>query len=313
MKKIRLKVEKSERLDSFLQKFLPQKMQNVNSLQVSNSKIRRLIISGSVLVDGKICKRPSFILYEDSSVICNIDEEKFFFEKKPNDIEYELTLKDVLYEDDVLIIVNKPAFVPTEKTIVEDRINMHQCVVEYLWRKEPALRNAPYVGIMHRLDRETSGTLLFTKSRTVNSCIHNAFEGHSIKKTYRAVCSKNSECKFYKGSSFYVEGNMNRISPKSSACKMGLVKNGGLFSKTNFTIVDEENSLCYVDCFLETGRTHQIRVHLSSVGLPLLGDTLYGGKEAERIMLHAQSLELLHPLTKEKIDVKAPLPLGFSL
>ena len=162
------------RLDDFLREELPGAIQK----EISNSKIRRLIISGSVRVNDEQTRLPAFRLRQGSHVAVSIDEEKLFFEKAPNDISFELTEKDVLFEDDAIIVVNKPAFFPTEAGIVGSRDNLHAAVIRYLWAKNPSLKNPPYAGIMHRLDRETSGVILFTKSRAANKGCHDMFENH---------------------------------------------------------------------------------------------------------------------------------------
>ncbi len=304
------KISTKENLVSFLQRKLPLLFAPV---AVSNSKIRRLIVAGSVFVNGRVCTVPSFSLRPGSEVFVRIDEERFFYEKQPDDIDFTLEDKDVLFEDESVIVVNKPAFLPTEETIVKGRGNMHQAVVDYLWKKNPALRNPPYAGIMHRLDRETSGTLLFTKTRTVNAAVHDMFENHTAKKCYRAVCFMRKKIK--EGKSFSVENFIGRISPKSAQCKMGLLpaSKGGQKAVTDFKVLSVEGSYAKVFCTLQTGRTHQIRVHLSLSDLPIAGDTLYGGPEGfpenkGRIMLHACSLEFPHPLTGKKVRVEAPLP-----
>lgn len=415
-------VKQKMRLDFFLQKNLRKVLATNSSAseklsaelksenQISNSKIRRLIIAHKVFVDEKNVALPSFMLKKNERVKVLFDKNKFFFEKPTKDLDFTLDEKNVLFEDDVILVVNKPAFLPTEKTFVEGRKNLHDCAVEYLWKKNPELKNPPYVGIMHRLDLETSGTVLFTKSRTVNKAFHEMFENREIKKIYFAVCTlKNkNQVPAEIGESFFVENYLLRISLKSQPCKMGIVKKeaGALLSKTRFKIVkkfsladfedfvrggkvcgfvDEIDSLgeevcsrsdgvcgfrekvdsrsgkirtrsenvCskdvaifskgenffsqsgnsqskgekfdkkvsgnlktsreyfLVECELFTGRTHQIRVHLSSLGLPILGDELYGGdknllEKSGRIMLHAQSLSFVHPLTKEKLTVRAP-------
>ncbi len=340
--------------------------------KISNSKIRRLIIAHKVFVDEKNITFPSFMLKKNESVKVLFDKNKFYFEKPTNDLDFTLDEKNVLFEDDVILIVNKPAFLPTEKTFAEGRKNLHDCAVEYLWKKNPSLRNPPYVGIMHRLDKETSGTVLFTKSRSVNKEFHEMFENREIEKKYFALCTlknQNKKLPAKIGESFFVENYIGRISTKSQACKMGIVgKNaGGLLSKTRFKIVKKftlsdfenvggfgdfaddversenfgskgedflfsENSRSnggkfekisenfesgreyfLVECELFSGRTHQIRVHLASLGLPILGDELYGGdknllEKSGRIMLHSQSLSFVHPLTKEKLTVSAALP-----
>lgn len=306
------------RLDEFLRSTLPSKLDNPEA--ASNSKIRRLIVAGAVSVNGRQCTRPAFELRGRSNVTVDFDEEKFFYEKQPDDIKFELTEKDVLFEDEYLICVNKPSLFPTEETIVggEKRDNLHDAVVRYLWAKNPSPRNPPYVGIMHRLDRETSGVILFTKQRTVNKAVQEMFAGHDFKKYYLALVtqsvfgSKNKDSSINK--KFSVEFYMDRISPKSQAAKWGKVpeEKGGLYSKTDFTVLEEKKykgkDCLLIQADLYTGRTHQIRVHLSSRGLPILGDTLYGGSECDRIMLHAERLEFRHPVCGDNLVIQAPCP-----
>ena len=151
------------RLDGLLRRELPACSRNGD---FSNSKIRRLIVAGAVFVDGRQIRRPAYDVFAGSTVTVNFEEEKFFFEKKPDDISFEVSDKDVLFEDDFLILVNKPAFFPVEETFSgsQKRDNLHDAVIRYLWSKNPSLRNPPYAGIMHRLDRDTSGVILFTKN-----------------------------------------------------------------------------------------------------------------------------------------------------
>ncbi len=290
---------KTQRIDDFLRENLPQKIKAEN---VSNSKIRRLIIAGSVKVNGKSVVRPAFELRGKSVVTVEFDPEKFFYEKQPDDITFEVSDDDVLFENDDLIFINKPAFFPVEQTITGNRDNLHDAVVRYLWNRNPELRNPPYVGIMHRLDRETSGVILFTKTRAVNKEIHEMFENHSFIKEYIAVVTQKDSSKqnlrhtLTPGYKFTVEKNIGRITGKSQAGKWGSLpeENGGLYSKTDFEVLTVEkrgNTMFYsIKCILYTGRTHQIRVHLSEAGLPILGDELYGGQKASRLYLHSSRL-----------------------
>ena len=158
---------------------------------------------------------------------------------------------------------------------------------------------------MHRLDRTTRGVILFTKNRTVNKEISELFQSHSFVKKYVAVVLDSKELQ----SEFIVEMNMTRVSSKSQAGKWGKAAAGdknALYSKTAFKVIKKteiEGKKCaLIECNLFTGRTHQIRVHLSSVGFPILGDTLYGGADAKRIYLHATEL------SSETFSVKAPCP-----
>lgn len=281
----------------------------------SNSKIRRLIVSGSVLVNGRKILRPSFELRGRSKITVDFDEEKFFYEKKPCDIKYDVSCGDVLFEDEYIIVVNKPALFPTEKTIVgsEKRDSLHDALVRYLWKKNPDLKNPPYVGIMHRLDRETSGAILFSKQRCVNKDIQAMFENRSIRKIYLALCvipaEKKRNDKYSVGKIFSVEKFIGRISKSSAAAKWGSLpkEQGGVYSRTDFKILEQKNvggvECALVQAELFTGRTHQIRVHLSEMNLPILGDSLSGGKDFSRIMLHSQILEFIHPVSKKRICV----------
>ena len=289
---IKIRTEEKCRLDELLRRELPQHVEG----ELSNSKIRRLILSGSVSVNSRECRRPAFELRGRSEITVNFDAEKFFYEKQPDDIDFVMTESDVLYEDENLIFVNKPAFLPVEQTITGNRKNLHDAVVDFLWKRQPELRNPPYVGIMHRLDRETSGVILFTKTRTINKAVHDMFESHDFVKKYCAVCCDKRNASGKRGTNgenFTVEKYIGRISKKSETCKWGSLseKNGGLYSKTDFKFCGEFSydgkNYLVVECTLYTGRTHQIRVHLSEAGLPLLGDGLYGGDRADRIYLHA--------------------------
>ena len=306
--------DENKRLDFFLREKIPLELKS----PVSNSKIRRLIMTGLVSVQNSICKNPSLLLKKGKTVQAFIDEEKFFYEKKANDIDFVLTEKDVLFEDESLIIVNKPAFIPTEETIVEGRSSMHSALVDYLWKKNPSLRNPPYAGIMHRLDHQTSGVLLFTKTRSVNAAVHEMFEKHTAIKIYIALTS--SSVNFKKGDKFSLDNFTGRISAKSQACKIGALpqSRGGKRTVTDFTVLEKNENYLLVECCPLTGRTHQIRVHLSQKGIPIIGDTLYGGKRGfekygERIMLHARSLSFPHPVTGKIMTVFSPLPEEFNL
>jgi 23S rRNA pseudouridine1911/1915/1917 synthase len=302
---LRFTTDKKIRLDEFLRQELPARINE----EVSNSKIRRLIVAGAVSVNKRQTARPSFELRGKSEIIVELDLEKLFYEKQPDDIKFEVTPQDVLYEDENLIFINKPAFFPVEQTITGNRDNLHDAVVQYLWAKNPELRNPPYVGIMHRLDRETSGIILFTKTRAINKQISEIFQSHSLVKKYFAIVPDDSQLNdgtiLKPGTQFTVEMNIGRISSKSQAGKWGPAKDGQ-YSKTDFKVLRKiivENKPCLlIECTLYTGRTHQIRVHLSSKGTPLLGDTLYGGQAAKRIYLHSCEL------SSELFSVKSECP-----
>ncbi len=318
------------RLDDFLRKKLPEA---AGGGEFTNGKIRRLILAGSVKVNEIQTKRPAFELRGNSTVHVEFDRQKFFYERQPDDVPFIMTQNDILFEDENLIFVNKPAFIPVEQTVTGNRANLHDILVDFLWRRNPELRNPPYSGIMHRLDRETSGVILFTKNRRINAAVHSMFENHEFEKIYTAVCAPVSGSSFFPGQKFYVENSIGRTSPKSRTSTWGPLpeKSGGLYARTDFEIYGEcdvgGRRCLLVRCRPLTGRTHQIRVHLSGKGLPIAGDTLYGGPEfscgteitvkteegtrkskleRNRVLLHAERLTA-HTETLE-FDVRAPLP-----
>ena len=305
--------ESKIRLDELLRQNLPK----LTGLELSNSKIRRLIMAGCIRVNGREVRIPSYTVFVKSNVEAFIDKEKVLYEKQADDISFEVTEESVLYEDEYLIFINKPAKFPTEKTIVTDRDNLHDAVVRYLWKKNPSLRNPPYVGIMHRLDKDTSGVILFTKTREVNKAIFDMFDSSKlelnetseknyrpVQKTYIAVVKDSVKIK----ESFTVKNFLGRITSKSAGCKWGEVpeSRGGLIAVTEFKVIKRDAGRCYLECHPITGRTHQIRIHLAGLGTPISGDTLYNGDKAERLFLHAKSLELTHPITGKKNSVSAP-------
>ena len=311
MQELKFNTSQTERLDEFLRRELPRAVPEQQGF--SNSKIRRLILAGAVQVNGRPVLCPAFELRGHSLVLVRFEAEKFFYEKQPEDAAFTMTDQALLYEDDDLIFVNKPADYPVEQTITGNRANLHDAVVDYLWKRNPSLRNPPYVGIMHRLDRTTSGVIMFTKTRAVNKEVSEIFQSHDLTKQYLAVVeapASQRHPELVSGSVFTVEMFMGRINGKSQQGKWGQLPEarGGQYSKTDFRVLKQlsvEGRKCLLlECSLYTGRTHQIRVHLASRGLPILGDTLYGGAPAERLYLHASHLAFT--LRGKEYDVKSP-------
>lgn len=224
----------------------------------------------------------------------------------------------VLKETDDYVVIKKPIRIsihpspsePTQKTIVNALI--HQFGSGHLSQNSEEIdgKTIPRPGIVHRLDKPTSGVLLVAKNNTA----HKFFTDHweEVEKIYYALVSGNPPEKGH------IEGEILR-DPKNRK-KMTVMKSDkGRDAKTSFEVVERDiglgegkgnGTLLRVQIF--TGRTHQIRVHLSSIGFPIVGDELYGGKAAKRLMLHATSLTFPDPQTEEKITVEAGLPREFE-
>ena len=269
-------------------------------------------MAGAVTVKGRITRIATLVLQPLSQVQVRLDPDKFAQEKDPGDLVYEVKSQDILFEDDWIILINKPPGIPTEGTVVATRDSLHGAVLRYLTKKNLNPDSPPYLGLHHRLDKETSGVILFTKDKGVNKAIHDMFLHHQAQKTYLALCVKAPGVR----SSFTVENHLGRISPKSTAAKWGALA-GGDWAKTDFQISETIKNGYLIQAMPLTGRTHQIRVHLSGVGLPLWGDELYGGPmvvgetKIPRVMLHALKLTFPHPHTHEIMTIQAPLPPDF--
>lgn len=338
-----------ERLDDFLRFALPPELTALGlDPSLSNSKIRRLILAGAVTVDSQRQRNPAWSLAKGERIVVRLDTDRISFEKTPDDIPFELTDDRVLFEDDWIIVVDKPAGFPTEATVVASRDHLQAAVARYLARKaSPAIPAdaVPYVGLHHRLDRETSGVILFTKDKRANPGAHKMFLERLAQKEYEALTLRPARLPPVE---FSVINELGRITPKSAQGKWGAVKTGGEPAHTDFSVLEIYHGFLRVKALPHTGRTHQIRVHLAGVGLPLLGDSLYGGpdrlsgygtadesgipdsgnaasaylkkKAAQpasgitipRVMLHAAALTFPHPVDGRLISVTAPLPADFS-
>ncbi len=198
---------------------------------------------------------------------------------------------DILFEDEALLFVNKPAGV-----VVQQR--MHQPDEPYLHAEVTRHTSPAY--LMQRLDRGTSGVMFFSKRDDVNARLTRQFKLKRIRKRYLALCEG---CLAEPQT---IDAPLARV----GAIKFG-VREGGKTAITHVHPVHATPSGSLLEIDLETGRTHQIRVHLSSIGHPLAGDWLYGARNAVRPMLHAAEIAMTHPLTNEPLRVAAPLPDDF--
>ena len=198
---------------------------------------------------------------------------------------------DILFEDDALIFVNKPAGL-----VVQQR--MHHPDEPYL--HADVLRHTTPAYLLQRLDRGTSGVMFFSKRDDVNARLTRQFVRKRIRKRYVALC----------------EGQLaERQTIDAPLTRIGAIKfavgEGGKSAITHLQPRHATPRGSLLEIELETGRTHQIRVHLSAIGHPVVGDWLYGAGNAVRPMLHAAEIELTHPVTNQPLRIAAPLPDDF--
>jgi len=198
---------------------------------------------------------------------------------------------DILYEDDSIIFINKPAGIVVQQRMYSpDEPFLHEIVQRHT---SPAY-------LMQRLDRGTSGVMFFSKSSDLNVRLTRQFERKRIAKRYLALCEGEL------GERQTIDAPIARI----GAIKFA-VRDGGKSAITHVDPLEAATSGSLLSIRLETGRTHQIRVHLAAIGHALAGDWLYGEKSAVRPMLHAAELEMTHPLTNQPLRVTAPVPEDF--
>lgn len=221
---------------------------------------------------------------------------KLFIELEFNVIP---TFMDVetLYEDDHLLIVNKPTGINTHPNIPEQKDTLANGVAFHLQAKGE-LRQIKHI---HRLDRDTSGVILFAKHAFIGSLLDKLLEERKITRTYTAVV---------KGKVRRKKGTINEpIGRDRHHPTKRRISPNGQAAVTHYELIENNKQISVVKCQLDTGRTHQIRVHLSSIGHPILGDKLYGEDQTEeRLYLHAEQLRFVHPFTLEEIHVTCSPP-----
>jgi 23S rRNA pseudouridine1911/1915/1917 synthase len=220
---------------------------------------------------------------------------KVFEEEENNNLPpffYEI---EVLFEDEHVIVFNKPPFMSTHPNDETDTNTLINAAQFYLQSKGEKVN----IQQVHRLDKDTTGAILFAKHKLAGAILDRMLEKREIKRTYFAIIQ--GQLKKKRGTIHEPIGRdrhhptRRRVSPS------------GQDAITHYQIIKVQNGSSYVKCWLETGRTHQIRVHFSYIGHPLVGDKLYGGKpQFTRQALHAAKLEFTHPITGEKIKCYAP-------
>jgi len=306
LKLIATREHASKRLNEALAKWLTDELER----PVSKAKARKLIIAGAVYLDKRRVTIPSHVLSSGAAIEAHVDISKLFDDSTSRDREFDLTSDRILFEDEDLIFIDKPPGIPTHPTLDESRDNLFAAVGRFLGKREVA--DKPYIGVHQRLDRDTSGVVLFTKSSRVNVAVAKSFSGHQVLKAYHAITISRRNLK----PEWTIKNYLGKASTKSRRSRYAAVSSDGNFAETFFRVIAEHPRGIWVEAIPKTGRTHQIRVHLSEYGLPILGDDLYGEGAtpdplAPRLMLHAVRLVLPHPITGRETSVESPLPDDF--
>lgn len=317
------------RLDKALSRDVP------DDAALSRTRLARLIGAGAVLVDGTTVTDAKATVPEGAQIDITVQEAE------DSHIAPEPIALEILYQDDDLIVVNKPAGMvvhPAPGTPTGTLVNalLHHC--------GDALSGVGGVkrpGIVHRIDKDTSGILVVAKSDAAHRGLAAQFEAHSVQRAYRALCfgvpdANDPRLRGLRGVGFE-PGNIMCLTTRiarhrTDRQKQAVVFQGGRHAVTRVRVIDSFGAppaVALVECWLETGRTHQIRVHMAHAGHGLVGDPVYGGrrKPAARALnaqaaamvaafprqaLHAAILGFEHPATGETMRFEAPLPADFA-
>ncbi len=280
-------------------------------LSITRTKVKEMIDTGHVRVDGRAPK-PAMRLKECMEIAGEVPREAAL-DAAPEEIPL-----DILYEDDYFLAINKPAGMVVHPSFGHSSGTLVNAVLGYLGEKrvmgdgswvmgnEEGAKTVAGVrpGIVHRLDKGTTGVILVARDERTQERLSALFKDRKVRKTYRAVVEGMPG-----PDSWTVEGNIGRHPVERK--KMAVLRSGGRQAKTGFKVLERLEGFSYVEASPATGRTHQIRVHLSHAGYPIVGDETYGRRakrSAARPLLHACRIEFIHPVTSEPVVIEAPVP-----
>ena len=289
----------SERLDTFLRGKFP---------AVSRGAIQRLIEEGHIRVNGRIIK-PTHTPHAGEQV------EVHWPETRPAEAQPEAMPLDILYEDETLLVLNKlpglvvhPAAGHEEHTLVNALL--HHCAGQL-----SGIGGVARPGIVHRLDKETSGCLVVAKNDETHLALSTQFATRKVEKIYHAILC---------GELPHDHGEIHAAIARhpSHRKRMAVDEAVGREARTGYRVLERLRSATLVEAVLHTGRTHQIRVHFQFLGFPLVGDATYGDRQNQRLaeltgytaarqMLHAWRLAFIHPRTAKRLSFDAPRPEDF--
>jgi 23S rRNA pseudouridine1911/1915/1917 synthase len=276
-------------------------------LSITRTKVKDMVEGGNVQVNGKIPKA-SLKIKKAMEIAGEVPEEEPL-NLLPEDIPLE-----ILYEDEYFLAVNKPADMVVHPSFGHASGTLVNAVLAYLENKFQ-ISNFKFQigcgirpGIVHRLDKGTTGVILVAKDSKTQEMLSSLFKERSVRKTYRAIVEGNT-----KQEQWTVEGNIGRHPVERK--KMAVLKTGGRTAETSFKVLKALRGFTYLEAYPKTGRTHQIRVHLAHGGYPIVGDEAYGKKAKSltpRPLLHAYRIEFIHPIENMSVKIEATVPVDME-
>ena len=297
MKKICMQAEAAyagERIDKYLAEVMN---------DYSRSFLQKQLKDGNVTVNEKPVKA-SYKITEDDEITVEVPDSQ-----EP-DIQAEDIPLDILYEDDQLLVVNKPKGMVVHPSAGHYSGTLVNALMYHCKDQLSGINGVMRPGIVHRIDMDTTGALVVCKTDLAHQSLAAQLKEHSITRRYRAIVHGNLPADEGR-----IEGTIGRHPTERK--KMAVNVRNGKPAVTHYRVLERFGSFTYIECRLETGRTHQIRVHMSSIGFPLLGDQVYGPKKCpisslQGQTLHAMTLGFLHPKTGDYMEFSAPLPEYFD-
>ena len=294
MTPLRLKVDApGQRADQFLAAALP---------QLTRSAAQKLLEEGAVTLNGRPVKKNYKTAPEDELVVVLPDPA-------PVDILPQDIPLDVVYEDEDVIAVNKPVGLVVHPAAGHPDGTLVNALLYHCGNSLSGINGALRPGIVHRIDRDTSGLIIAAKNDAAHLALAAQLQDHSLYREYEAVCVGNLK---------QDQGTVNAPIARHPTDRKKMAVNflQGRKAVTHWTVLERFSGYTHIQCRLETGRTHQIRVHMAHTGHPLLGDMVYGSKKPWPGLagqcLHARRLSFVHPRTGERLTLECPLPSWFQ-
>lgn len=269
--------------------------------ELSRVMIQKLIEEGNILVNGKNTK-PSYQVHDGDIITIEVPEAK-----ETNLKEQDIPL-DIIYEDNDIVVVNKAKGMVVHPAVGNPDGTLVNAIMAHCKDNLSGIGGELRPGIVHRLDKDTSGLLIIAKNDRAHLAMSEQIQNREVKKTYlalvRGIVPENEAT---------IKMPIGRSTKDRK--KMAVTKSGKE-AITHFKVLERFNKYSYLEVKIETGRTHQIRVHLAEIGYPVVGDMVYSnGKNefgVEGQMLHAKSLDFKHPITGKEMHLEAPLPEYFE-
>ncbi len=282
--------EEGMRIDVYLAEELP---------DISRSRVQKLIKDGNICVNEKPVKA-NYRLVLGDRVTFSVPEAK-----EPDIVPEDIPL-DILYEDSDVIVINKPKQMVVHPAPGHYSGTLVNALMYHCKGDLSGINGDLRPGIVHRIDMDTTGSLVVCKNDLAHQSLSGQLKEHSINRIYEAIVHGN-----VKEDTGTVKAPIGRHPGERK--KMSVHAKNGRNAVTHYEVLERFGNYTYIRCRLETGRTHQIRVHMASIGHPLLGDQVYGPKKCpfpklEGQTLHAKTLGFIHPRSGEYLEIVAPLP-----